>query len=909
MRLLGIPRYCQRCFTLKVASEDQWVAMTADNDLYLGDYAAATNIWNFWAGKWGMPGRRPFAYLHSKLPGQASSWSLRAYPDGTVKWGDNAWDLATNAPHVAAKDMLFMAAPREATDAPVPSEALIGVCASPSTSENCTYIGASGDRLLLMPADRALAFQWRCVSCDSRPLDGNAAGVIVGLVALALLPLGLYRTWRSRRELPPPAQWPAAPRSSLAWLLFFISWALVVLGLTPAVLWYWGRWWNEGADYPLVLTVLGAAGMQMCLRQDDPLSLIRLISLLNVITRLFLSWFALHEVDLLYDRIFDVDSSAFGDAIENRDYPLSTQFGRFAVDGVHFVGTVVLQLLIVVFCISQQPLWWPGRARRAQPQPLRWLWRTMRYHLFASALVLFLMSLASLCLSFVHRATAYPSEVQQATRLLTLDLSLGSGLLITAVVSSETSRLRIHLRNLIGFRRRYSVSVTREPRPAVTRESPTDMDRIEMTLASEAQSALSNEAILAAAAPPGVAYVPQPMPPPEMWAAGSASLWSDVDVSTWRDPDGRFDGLRLVSRIGQGGYATVLLGELDTPPTLSAGVAVGRVADAGSSTDKPGPSGGFHVAVKVFHRAAYKDTAEVHRLQRELELALSFANPYVVRTLGTTLLSGLGPALILELMAGSLADVLYKSSGSNKNVSHPTREMTGALKRRILLEVALGLEYLHSEHVVHRDIKPANVLLDGEMHAKISDFGIATRFAMETLTADIGTARYMAPEVIFGPYDERADIFAFGVLTWETLHEAVSFGEISPLAAVFNIQRGLRPPFKLPEDLVNLVPLIETCWKERPQERPQGMSAVITILNGCNHASGDAVAGARAPEAYFSSSSSDGLLLQPSLTQIPIAATSRQQYHSELSNSPFASIQTPPTSSEVSPGLIEDECL
>ena len=190
---LGIPSYCggfARCYTLKEANADRWFAMTADNNLRLGDNAEATNIWGYWAGRWGMPGRQPYSYLHTKVPGQSISWSLRAHSDGSLQWGDNAWDFAEDAPHLAAKEMLFMAAAREEAGGRVPSEALIGVCASQSSFENCTYIGASGDHLSLMPADRALAFEWRCVSCESRPVDGGAAGVIVGLVGLALLPLG-----------------------------------------------------------------------------------------------------------------------------------------------------------------------------------------------------------------------------------------------------------------------------------------------------------------------------------------------------------------------------------------------------------------------------------------------------------------------------------------------------------------------------------------------------------------------------------------------------------------------------------------------------------------------------------------------------------------------------------------------
>ena len=51
--------------------------------------------------------------------------------------------------------------------------------------------------------------------------------------------------------------------------------------------------------------------------------------------------------------------------------------------------------------------------------------------------------------------------------------------------------------------------------------------------------------------------------------------------------------------------------------------------------------------------------------------------------------------------------------------------------------------------------------MTADLHAKISDFGIATRFGMEH-SPDMGTTRYMAPEVIFGPYDESADVYSFG---------------------------------------------------------------------------------------------------------------------------------------------------
>ena len=850
MRLV-FPAFCNRCYQWKVADEDRWVTMTADNGLSLGDRAAATNIWGYWAGKWGMPGRRPQSYFHSKIPDQPISWSLRAYPDGTLQWGDNAWDFAEDAPHISAEDMLFHGAAREEAGDLVPSECLIGVCASSSTFENCTYIGASGDRLLLMPADRALTFQWRCESCESRPLNGSSAVLMAGLVGLALLPLGLYRAWRSRRKLPPPTQWPAAPRSSLAWIVFFISWGLVIIGLTPSILWYVGHWWASQASTPMALVVLGAAGMQMCLRQDDPLFLIRLVSLLNVLLRLLLSWFIITEMSLLSSRIFDAASGDAGDSDEIRDYPLSTPFGRYAVDSVFFTGTIVLQSLIIVFCVSQIPLWCPG-AKRGQPQPLRWLWYTMRIHIFASAVVLFLMSLAYLVIGFSYRETAYPAEVQRGNGLLNLSLTMGTGLLVSTLVTNESSRFRIHLRSIRQWR---SIAITRRPLPPNLRSTTEMTTAMDGSPSSGAAPHVSSHEAILMAAPPGMANAPQPSAEAsnrfEMSNLFEPSQWSNVDVSAWRDPDGRFDSVRLLSRIGDGGYASVFVAQLDKPLILTGGVAVGGVADASSSAGaNPGHSSGFRIAVKVFNRQAYKDAAEVRRMHMELELALSLVNPYVVRTLGTTVLSGFCPALVMELMAGSLADLIrpvkrpsdaVAVAPPHENAALSPREISGALKRRILLEVALGLEFLHSVGVVHRDIKPANVLVGSELHAKISDFGIATRFGMETLTADIGTARYMAPEVVWGPYDERADIFAFGMLVWETLHQAVAFGEMKGIVAVLNVQRGVRPPHKLPEDLANLVPLMERCWQQMPQERPQRMSEVIETLEDCGAVLSDEV--------------------------------------------------------------------
>ena len=81
--------------------------------------------------------------------------------------------------------------------------------------------------------------------------------------------------------------------------------------------------------------------------------------------------------------------------------------------------------------------------------------------------------------------------------------------------------------------------------------------------------------------------------------------------------------------------------------------------------------------------------------------------------------------------------------------------------------------------------------------------------------------RWMAPEVIeHAPYNEKADVFSFGVLLWEMLTGKVPYAEMTPLqAAVGVVQKGLRPtlPTTCPPALASL---IRSCWHRSPHERP-----------------------------------------------------------------------------------------
>jgi len=100
--------------------------------------------------------------------------------------------------------------------------------------------------------------------------------------------------------------------------------------------------------------------------------------------------------------------------------------------------------------------------------------------------------------------------------------------------------------------------------------------------------------------------------------------------------------------------------------------------------------------------------------------------------------------------------------------------------KRIFTQLASALSYAHEQGIIHRDVKPVNVLMDRAGRPILSDFGIAKALAgSKELTrqgAGVGTPEYMSPEQCQGgPVDGRADIYALGVMLFESLTGRLPF--------------------------------------------------------------------------------------------------------------------------------------
>ncbi|KAK4800741.1 hypothetical protein SAY86_021228 [Trapa natans] len=230
---------------------------------------------------------------------------------------------------------------------------------------------------------------------------------------------------------------------------------------------------------------------------------------------------------------------------------------------------------------------------------------------------------------------------------------------------------------------------------------------------------------------------------------------------------------------------------------------------------------GQDVAIKIL-RSEHINEVPANEFAQEVEILREVQHSNVVHFVGACTKSP-HMFIVTEYMSeGSLYDYI--------RMHHESLKLSQLLK--FALDISKGMQYLHHNNIIHRDLKTANLLMDKENAVKVADFGVA-RFQSQggIMTAETGTYRWMAPEVInHQPYDQKVDVFSFAIVIWEMVTAKVPYGNMTPLQAALGVRQGLRP--EIPQDMhPKLVELMQRCWDTDAAKRPPFSEITIELEN------------------------------------------------------------------------------